>query len=642
MGNPLYIIDFNKLDNSYKNTLDFEDKEEQEAFFDDHVVDVFEADTNKFTFIRPERGEVRVRAEFNALKYYSYMMFENDDTAENKRYYAFITDIEYLNPKTVRISFEVDVLQTYLFDFEVGHSFVVREHQDRLRVEVDQVEEKPVIKRNFQSVQEDINIGTNYKENETQTLFYEQPPEGAVLPLIITATEYLNDEEPSYGGGYPIPTGVIYYLTFVQVKAFDYTDDVRCDVGPIKLIREHEDEDDDDYGMQPELSEIVEELSSDTRVFAINILPHPFFDVTFTYDEDANGNRVREVTIRGDDDTIALDSGTDIKIVGQKFDIPFLTLRNIEIAKEKVIGQIERSQHIPDVDLDFDYTNRDLQEGEFEVTVTKGQRKTMENESKLFVDPYFFYKVYRNQAVYKDIMNEYLKSDDTDITYNVALSLNIRERVEIDTDQEFAHINNNQNSELPMTYEQYEEYMRRNKTQSTVGLLSAGAQLAGGVALTATGAGSAIGGGLTATGGMSLANQIATEFGKREDLKRTPDEVRHEGNDIAFEILTGQLHYRVKSFIIHERYQRRLASYLERFGYRVGEYKKPDLKSRYYFDYIETRDTYIETSLNNRIRQKIEEIHEAGVTYWHYNDNEDDLFDYDVENFETSLEGLHR
>lgn len=46
----------------------------------------------------------------------------------NKWFYAFITGVEYKNDKASEVTFEIDDMQTYLFDVDLKECFVEREH----------------------------------------------------------------------------------------------------------------------------------------------------------------------------------------------------------------------------------------------------------------------------------------------------------------------------------------------------------------------------------------------------------------------------------------------------------------------------------------------------------------------------------
>lgn len=91
------------------------------------------------TYLREGRKYLRVDIPYTRAIQYNYMIFKNKGTYtigesttayhyENRYYYAFITKCEYLNDKTTIIHYEIDIMQTYNFDYTLMKCFVEREH----------------------------------------------------------------------------------------------------------------------------------------------------------------------------------------------------------------------------------------------------------------------------------------------------------------------------------------------------------------------------------------------------------------------------------------------------------------------------------------------------------------------------------
>ena len=74
-----------------------------------------------------ETGRIRFNACIDDIRNYNYLMYQNTDYS-NKWFYAFITGMEYASDNVTFISFSIDVIQTYYFDFVYKPSFVEREH----------------------------------------------------------------------------------------------------------------------------------------------------------------------------------------------------------------------------------------------------------------------------------------------------------------------------------------------------------------------------------------------------------------------------------------------------------------------------------------------------------------------------------
>lgn len=111
------------LDNTYNHTIYFNSVSAQTAYFQN---------LTKYTFAdqsyqRVQRGKMRVQRKAEDLYDCNYLMFQNSSFG-NKWFYAFITSVEYVNNITSEISFEIDVMQTWFFDYQLKECFVEREH----------------------------------------------------------------------------------------------------------------------------------------------------------------------------------------------------------------------------------------------------------------------------------------------------------------------------------------------------------------------------------------------------------------------------------------------------------------------------------------------------------------------------------
>ena len=86
---------------------------------------------NRFTDFTPFRISEKVVLVPNpADSYYNcnYIAFRNSDFNSNKWYFAFITQVDFVDMYTSRLHFEIDVLQTYMFDYQLGATYVERWH----------------------------------------------------------------------------------------------------------------------------------------------------------------------------------------------------------------------------------------------------------------------------------------------------------------------------------------------------------------------------------------------------------------------------------------------------------------------------------------------------------------------------------
>ena len=118
-----------KLDNY--NQLTFTNASSQESYFKSlpHL------EYDGCTYIRKD-GVIRYTTDkevdsnaprFEDLLTYNYCMYKNDSYA-NKWFYAFVTDVKYVNDGMSEVTIETDVFQTWQFDLNYMNSFIEREH----------------------------------------------------------------------------------------------------------------------------------------------------------------------------------------------------------------------------------------------------------------------------------------------------------------------------------------------------------------------------------------------------------------------------------------------------------------------------------------------------------------------------------
>ena len=113
------------LDNTYKHTIHFADVTAQTNYF----VGLTKHHLSEQTYQRVQKGSARVGIKAEALYDCNYMMFQNVNFG-SKWFYAFITGVEYVNNTVSEITFEIDVMQTWYFDYTLKECFVEREHSE--------------------------------------------------------------------------------------------------------------------------------------------------------------------------------------------------------------------------------------------------------------------------------------------------------------------------------------------------------------------------------------------------------------------------------------------------------------------------------------------------------------------------------
>lgn len=115
------------LDNTYTDTILFTTKSAQESYFASKTKKTYSGLT--YQRLASNSSTWAIFLEDVADYFYdcNYLCFQNGGFG-NKWLYAFISDILYINENCTALTFEIDVMQTWLFDFEIKKSFIERMH----------------------------------------------------------------------------------------------------------------------------------------------------------------------------------------------------------------------------------------------------------------------------------------------------------------------------------------------------------------------------------------------------------------------------------------------------------------------------------------------------------------------------------
>ncbi len=599
-------IDFNK---DYLGVVDFDDKKLQRLYFESRRVYGF---PTSYNYLRGEMQSVRVEIPQIEVQKYSYFEFTNktpDGTM--KTYYAFIDEVRYLDPSTSQIIFTIDVWQTYLFDYEIKDSFIDREHQNRFTSDL-----KPI----FNTIPENIEVGTEYKssiraidnDNAIQTGDYK----ATVYWLEVVSTEKLYDYGvPLTIDYYEFETPLyVYYLPFVKEEVF-------------RLVYDFVDE--EKFNLWQEVGDLYTYCVDNPNVVSIRIEKYPPFKFNYTYNSETRN--FIEIEIHDDSNNLVY------KYFETHPELGYMTRLFVNLRK---YNRHASTIHKFKVEYDF--------------VVDHTIKRRIENETKLYQYPYKFMQLTNYRGEYVNLKPEYLSDKEWFVKYVKSISFDYKTKAYVSDNPVSSgylgdyrglesNVIDNTNSELPLTTDAYKQYMATSKATATTGLavnagLGTAGTVAGGLML---GAGGAVGAlAFLALGvGIGGLSSVKSELLQQRNLKETPDSLRQSGNNLMFDLIDGNIsHYLVKKEILDE-YKNILYDYFYRYGYKANRFGKPNLRSRYYFNYIKTNTIDITGNINNNVKETLKQIFNNGTTIWHcrIDNNNPDLFNYEYENIEVDL-----
>lgn len=199
------------LNPDYENTYYFHSRQDelidgvqlkgQNNFFDERAVATFTANS----YVKKERGVIKLQAQYENVYDCCYMRYRNT-SFEYKWFYAFVLKVEYVNNETVEITFQPDVMQTWMpyVDYDFEQCFIEREHTDNDEY--------------FKNLEtEDLDVGQYQKEESVShyTLYDPNEDDQLFVGILASRSEFgdkpagakvWNTYMPLYAMGYDIET----------------------------------------------------------------------------------------------------------------------------------------------------------------------------------------------------------------------------------------------------------------------------------------------------------------------------------------------------------------------------------------------------------------------------------------------------
>ena len=113
-----------KMDREHNNVLDYSETQMLTLLrSQSHLV----VEKTNYNFVRQSKNKIDVDISYDTCLQSNYIGFQNPSYS-NKWFFAFVIDVEFVNPATTRITFEVDDFSTWWDYWDQKACFVVREH----------------------------------------------------------------------------------------------------------------------------------------------------------------------------------------------------------------------------------------------------------------------------------------------------------------------------------------------------------------------------------------------------------------------------------------------------------------------------------------------------------------------------------
>lgn len=644
-----------KWNNKYTHVVDFQTETKRRAWFMHNFIE--HAKTTKL--LDREQGEL----ETDVLTYnemlergYNYMYVEEFDERVDKtfKWYAFIVALERTNKDTVIIRYELDYWQTYFFKpngekavTDILDAFVKREHQDRWVKKGTKL--SPIWSRTI----EDIEVGDMVKVSDTPITYKVLDVNGDEIDINdLKLTPFLVFYDYFKGGnreqeekkqsininGYSpsIPVFLVFnyggnmlYNEVLAKKQKSLEIRINGKDYPLANFKGHLGIDFKPSQGDPSVGLMKDFIVSNEKVLAINKVNYLPFKFKVVSNEDYRvvievvGNAVLEPHLYN---------------AHPSFTYGYTHALMIKEVKKNTTPLYTFYKH------------------ELNTTPNIYLAPSRSYEPKLLTQAFELIKITNIRSDVLNILNENV---DEGCAMYITNSLDLwnYEQVTLDNynnNDFYNRLRTKNNNEMLLTNGPYLNYINNNRNQIAVQQTLGVVSTAIGVASLGIGGGALIGGatgmlgkgmalGLVAAGVQQTTSGlggIASELARQSDYKNKVDEVKGSQNTLMLDVIDDADYYHVVKYRVREQFLDKAYSLFLKQGYLANEYKKPELNSRYYFNYIQC--SYVELNPQaipqDAVRRIIENIYLNGTTIWHYrNPSTFRLIDYRLENWEMSL-----
>lgn len=197
-NSDIFVLHGVPLDPSYDHTIYFASGTEQYNYFNSRAKYRF---TNQY-YQRHGRNYVRVQQLADNMYDCNYLMFRN--TSFGLRwFYAFILSINYINNNVSEIEYQIDVMQTWAFDYTLNPSWVIREHVDDDTI-------------GLHTEPESLNIGPMLY-TDLGDIIYSSSRLGAQLKAVVACT--IDQNYDDYAGG--MYCGLFSAINYIDFSLLD-------------------------------------------------------------------------------------------------------------------------------------------------------------------------------------------------------------------------------------------------------------------------------------------------------------------------------------------------------------------------------------------------------------------------------------
>lgn len=641
-----YLLRNVKLDHSYTNTIDFNTKEEQyNYFFNKKAFEVLEGTYQRKTF-----GVVRVPFLYDDIATCNYIMWQNANYSD-KWYYAFILEIKYINPNLSEIIYDLDVIQTYMFDIEWKPSQIDRDMGAQFSDTG-----IPDVNREVEDLNYGCDYDTVYEQNITQI--------PNVSFMVLGFNLWVGDSSTNVNN---VPLNITYAIVPVYVShENNIPSDIQFKINNSDLTN---------------VGKVLKFFATDkhfvNRLVSLKLYPFIPSDITYTRIDKTifiNSEHYEATILSASSNIFVMTNKKDLNLSAYTKTIQNNKYNNIPSYSENKMYMFpytfgvltnKRGQ-------DFVVKLEDVNTINLELIV----QGSISNEPKIgYVIPNYNIngnslpnvnglKYEQTQGIIESIQNDGAIVDDYTASYLQSNSNSIRvanANAKLIMQSALDRANNTFNTNSTILDNKTKQANTNFATDIVrVGINSAikGAETAANFGASSKLMGVAVGMGTLVDGlvssGQNLYNTqesirnsalleantlknanisantdyqvaIASTNAKVQDASCVPPTSKQLGGDYIFDIIHGcdGIYFQIKT--VKPYYAKKLQDYWKRYGYKENAFRLPWRKKRKYWNYIKCVQANIFGNIPQSDLLKIRDIYMQGITIWH----DDDIGNYD-------------
>lgn len=554
----IYLLSGINWTNNYEDTVYFANKSVQYNYMKNKVFKVY----TKQSYQRHSKGTLRILGTAENLFSCNYLMFQNTSYGA-KWFYAFITNCEYINDNTTEITYEIDEIQTWFWDLQLGQCFVERE-----------IPATDGLYENL--VPESLECG------EYECGAYIPVDLGDPYYLIQSSTNVLGENKITFCNG--IPSTISYY----SCPVYDDTSDI-TQTRIYRLLSAWL------FGLQDNNPE---------NIINISIVPEKLALSTGQYDEGepTKGEIVRE--------EISIPVGGFNNFHGYKpknkklFTYPYTMLRVSNNSGQIVDYKIEdfKTTNILDSGSSFGFNLIGIANGLPSMALLPIDYNGV-FEPQLNIDNSVVMTNFPSAPWVCDTYRAYLAQNKASIATSILSSV-VGAAISSYTGHRTADISVNRANDMANAWYGNSKTAGRGQiVASYQGRMAENNMIVNDINNIA-----------------AVGTNIAGHLGKITDMKRAPDSVTGLTNADMLLVSIGRLRFDTYCYSIKPEMAKIIDDYFSMYGYAQHKVKIPNINSRPYWNYTKTQGCILKGSAPASSKSNIAKIFDNGIRFWQSNE----------------------